>query len=362
VTTGEDTVYAYSVEDFPFSDVDGDSLAKLQIGQLPSVGTLLLSGADVTLNQEVSTADIAADNLTFLPQSDANGTPYDSFEFRVHDGTEYSVDSYVMTINVAPVNDPPAANDDTLETPKDVELEIPWATLWANDSDIDSPSSSWSISDVSGAAHGNVGNDFDTKTVSFVPESGFDGKAEFKYTLSDGDGGSDEATVIVNVVFPWQNPSERKDVNNDGEVVPADVLFIYNELNVPKFRDPKTGKLPPTRPEGAYYYDVNADSHATPLDALAIINHLNGFGEPEGERGRSGLPFPTALRPFLALAHRWDTDAISLLRDDPPENDRERHGQSAPPRDGYFATVEDTGLDGGPEQPLVKLTGPHNSF
>ena len=34
-------------------------------------------------------------------------SPYDEFAFRVSDGKEFSTESYLMTIDVNPINDPP---------------------------------------------------------------------------------------------------------------------------------------------------------------------------------------------------------------------------------------------------------------
>ncbi|MHC4816055.1 MAG: Ig-like domain-containing protein, partial [Planctomycetota bacterium] len=96
VTTNEDTGFTFSESDFGFSDADGgDVLTKIQITSLESAGTLKLSGADVALNQEILAADIG--NLVFMPAQDANGTGYDSFDFKVHDGTEYSVAANTIT-------------------------------------------------------------------------------------------------------------------------------------------------------------------------------------------------------------------------------------------------------------------------
>ena len=67
---------------------------------LESAGTLTLNGSAVTLNQVISKADIDSGLLTFAPATDANGTGYDSFDFEVHDGTEYSASSYSMTVDV----------------------------------------------------------------------------------------------------------------------------------------------------------------------------------------------------------------------------------------------------------------------
>ena len=101
VVTVEDTAYTFTVADFLFSDVDGDSLDRIQITELETVGALQLSGVDVTLGQEILVADITAGNLKFVPVADQNGSGYDSFEFRVHDGTEYSVPASMTTVMTA---------------------------------------------------------------------------------------------------------------------------------------------------------------------------------------------------------------------------------------------------------------------
>ena len=118
VTTNEDTGHTFSAADFGFSDVDaGDSLTKIQITSLESNGTLKLSGTDVTLNQEILVADIG--NLVFTPAQDANGAGYDSFEFKVHDGTEYSAAANTITVDVTAAQDAPTAADKTVTTNED---------------------------------------------------------------------------------------------------------------------------------------------------------------------------------------------------------------------------------------------------
>jgi len=119
VTTNEDTAYVFAASDFNFSDVDGDLLTQIQVTTLESVGTLQLSGSDVILNQVILKADIDAGNLTFTPLSNANGVAYDNFQFKVHDGTEYSVGNYTITIDVTPIQDAPTASNNTVTTNED---------------------------------------------------------------------------------------------------------------------------------------------------------------------------------------------------------------------------------------------------
>ncbi|MCF6768601.1 Ig-like domain-containing protein, partial [Thiotrichales bacterium 19S11-10] len=107
ITTNEDTPYTFSASDFNFSDVDGDSLASVQITSLETVGDLKLNGTDVTLNQVIAVADITNGLLVFSSVLNANGASYDSFNFSVNDGTADSLSSYTMTVDVTAVNDAP---------------------------------------------------------------------------------------------------------------------------------------------------------------------------------------------------------------------------------------------------------------
>ena len=101
VTTGEDRAYAFTADDFGFDDDDaGATLASVTIVTLPMVGTLALDGTAVLADDDVTTAQIDADMLTFTPARDAHGDPYTTFTFTVNDGTDDSGSAYTMTIDV----------------------------------------------------------------------------------------------------------------------------------------------------------------------------------------------------------------------------------------------------------------------
>ncbi len=108
ITTSEDTRHVFTAGDFKFSDVEtSNTLQKVQITQLETAGALKLNGVDVTLNQVISVADIAAGKLTFDPASNVSGQDYATFGYKVSDGTAYSVAASAMTIDVAAVDDAP---------------------------------------------------------------------------------------------------------------------------------------------------------------------------------------------------------------------------------------------------------------
>jgi hypothetical protein len=109
---------------------------------------------------------------------------------------------------------------------------------------------------------------------------------------------SSTRSVTVNVdpdPFPWQNVVNRFDVNNDGFVVPQDVLLIINELNLSNFSNAVRQLILPPPPPPHPFFDVVPDNFVVPQDVLAIINFLNAQsgGEGEGEHGLDDVGDPS---------------------------------------------------------------------
>ncbi|MFK8112871.1 MAG: dockerin type I domain-containing protein [Rubripirellula sp.] len=75
--------------------------------------------------------------------------------------------------------------------------------------------------------------------------------------------GSGAITVADNA-FPFNNPNEQNDVNNDGMVTARDALLIINQL--------ARGTALTTPPGN--FYDVTGEGNVTSLDALRVINEL----------------------------------------------------------------------------------------
>ena len=74
-------------------------MSHITVESLPANGTLKLSGVDVTVGQEISTADIEALNFTYDRYAEFG---YQGFwNFSVSDGTDDS-GIYVFTLNVQP--------------------------------------------------------------------------------------------------------------------------------------------------------------------------------------------------------------------------------------------------------------------
>ncbi len=160
------------------TDLDGDTLTITSVGGARN-GT-------VDLNPDGT--------VTFTPAPNYSGPA--SFTYTIDDGNGGS-DTATVTVNVAPVNDAPEAVDDTLGAVEDTPLTLSTVDIVdPNDTDLDGDT--LTITSVGGARNGTVDLNPDG-TVTFTPAPNYSGPASFTYTIDDGNGGSDTATVTVNV-------------------------------------------------------------------------------------------------------------------------------------------------------------------
>ena len=115
-----------------------------------------------------------------------------------------------MTIDVAGVQDAPTAAPDAVTTEQDTALVITAASLLANDGDVDGDV--LSISSVSDPANGTLTDNGDG-TYTYTPDAGYFGPDGFDYTVSDGQGGTDSATVSITVTeaVPVNDPPQAGD-------------------------------------------------------------------------------------------------------------------------------------------------------
>ncbi len=106
------------------------------------------------------------------------------------------------------INQPPVAVDDAVTTTAGNPVTI---AVLANDSDPDGDT--LAVSSFTQGAHGTV--TFAGDVATYTPEAGFTGMDTFTYTLSDGHGGTDTATVKVTVTGnepPVLNPIGNRTV------------------------------------------------------------------------------------------------------------------------------------------------------
>ena len=258
VTTLEDTNHVFSTSEFNFSDVDDDgALNKIKITSLEDNGALQYyngsAWVDVTLNQEITATDISNNKLRFVPDANENGTSYTSFGFQVSDGTAYSSSSNTMTVNVTPVNDAPVGVNDTDAVVEDATVSQTSGSglLVADDTDADSDTLTVTQIAVTGGSNSSVTSSTTSSNGTSVTGTygtlvvGADGSYtyvadqdaadaldasetatdSFTYTVSDGNGGTDTATLIITVTGANDNPVATNDtasVNEDATVTVSD--------------------------------------------------------------------------------------------------------------------------------------------
>jgi VCBS repeat-containing protein len=126
----------------------------------------------------------------------------ESFGYTITDSNGQT-DSATVTVTIEGVNDTPVAIDDNATTEQGVAVII---DVLANDSDIDD-GDVLSIQSFTNGSNGSVAEV--EGGLVYTPNAGFFGDDSFTYLLSDGNGGTDEATVNVNV-------SEKPTLDIDG--------------------------------------------------------------------------------------------------------------------------------------------------
>ena len=197
----EDTSLTFSADDLlaKASDIDGDVLAITEVTVEEQYGALTDNGDDT---------------WTFTPAENFNGTDV-PFQFEVTDGTDFI--SSTASLDIVAVNDGPVAAESEAVTGENVILHD---QLHA--SDVDGDEVSFSL--VNGPEAGSVTVNADG-SYSFDPGTDFDELAEgeertvsFEFEVTDGNGGSDVASMDITVTG-----------SNDGPVAQAVDLGATNE-------------------------------------------------------------------------------------------------------------------------------------
>ncbi len=181
------------LEDDSFT-IDEDGLLK--------VDQVELLGNDSDADDEdlvITELGDAANGRTFLgtvgrvhyePDADFNGT--DSFTYTVVDESG-ATSTATVNVTVNSVNDRPETTNDELVVDEDSSGSI---AVLANDSDPEG--NGLSLTGFSQGDNGSVSDNGDG-TLTYTPEANFNGTDRFTYTVADGDGGTANASVVVQV-------------------------------------------------------------------------------------------------------------------------------------------------------------------
>ncbi len=205
----EDGTYVFSASEFWRGDIDGNNMQGVKITTLPAAGVLTLDGVIVTAGQFVSLSDLEHGKLVYTPAPDDNGNPYSSFTFQVQDdggtangGIDLDPTPNTITIEVIPVNDVPAAVNDTYTTAEDTVLS---GNVSGNDTPSGDGGNAWSL--VSGPTHGVLALNADG-SFTCTPNADFNGQDSFTCRITDIDGDSSTATASITVTPPPEGTLE----------------------------------------------------------------------------------------------------------------------------------------------------------
>ena len=245
------------------SDANGDTLTvSMNTGPSHGIAVVLSNGS-----------------IRYTPNENYNGN--DSFTYRISDGNGGS-DTARVNITVNAVNDDPNAQDDSSATESGRAVTV---NVLANDNDIDGDSLSVSLDAAAMALSAtstgivvvNANN-----TLTFTPNEDFSGVYNFNYTISDGHGGVDRATVSINVAAVNRLPEAFNDSANVDEDKNVTINVLSNDsdadgdtLSVTLNSNPSHGTAI-VLSNGSIQYTPSANYHGTDSFTYRITDGNGG--------------------------------------------------------------------------------------
>ncbi|HET7030704.1 MAG TPA: Ig-like domain-containing protein [Candidatus Limnocylindrales bacterium] len=196
------------------SDPDGDALTITGTTN-GAKGSVVVTGAGT--------------GLTYRPNANANGS--DAFTYTISDG-HGGTDSATVNVTISAVNDGPVATDDSLTVLEDAAATA--VAVVQNDTDVEGDALT-----ITGATNGAKGSVVVTGSgtgLTYRPNANANGSDSFTYTISDGHGGTDNATVHVTISAVNDNPNA---VNDPGpatiylRALPKAIPVLANDTSLP---------------------------------------------------------------------------------------------------------------------------------
>jgi Bacterial Ig domain/RTX calcium-binding nonapeptide repeat (4 copies) len=315
------------------------------------IGNVLLdndNGADMDPNGDALTVNAqtfftangglvvmkADGSFTYMPKANYSGE--DAFNYVVKDPSGAS-DMAIVRITVGATNDDPTAVNDVYYG---VHSQPITGNVLGNDSDADGDTLSVGEGEFTTANGGTVTINADG-TFTYDPNTAFVGTDSFVYTVEDGHGGSDTATVTLNVTNT--NPIARTDYFNTGFGQSKSLNILTNDsdadgdsltivdttittaqgVNITLAADGSFTYQPPEYFYGAdsFTYEVS-DGFGGTASALAIISVAAPLGMISGDgyeniiNGTSGADYIVGLGEDDTLYGKDGNDIILGGADD----------------------------------------------
>lgn len=189
-TVLEDSDYVFQTSDFSssYTDIENDPFAGIRIESLPN-GLLTFNGTSLNVGDEIASDDI--ESLIYRAPVDQFGNSFTGFQFSVFDGSDYSIESYDLNINVTPVNDAPVIRsgspaDSGIAGASETVLEDQSLTLTLSDYILDVDGDHLSLNSIGTAMNGNV-VDNGNGTITYTPDENYFGSDSLSLSVSDGE-------------------------------------------------------------------------------------------------------------------------------------------------------------------------------
>ena len=305
ISTVEDTTSPVDII-LSGADIDGDGLAFIVVDG-PSSGVL----------------DGIAPNLTYTPNPDFNGT--DRFTFIANDGAINS-ENAVVEITVAPVNDMPVANNQSVSTSEDTAVDI---TLAASDVDGDTLTFSIITQPINGSLTGTAPD------LTYTPNTHFYGSDRFTFTASDGELAASDATVTITIhpvndppVADSQSLVAPEDMSIDlvltGSDVDGDSLIFT--IETPPVNGTVSGEAPNliytpnTNFHGGDSFTIVANDGAENSASAAIDITVESVNDPPTANSRSLVTDEDVAVDVLLTATDVEGDTLTYSIITPPAN------------------------------------------
>ncbi len=215
-STNEDSILDMAAPGVLANDNDKDTSDTITVQS----GSLVTSvGAAVIINPDGSYSYDPTGSTTLQTLAVGNYL-IDTFTYIISDGHD-GMDSAIVSINVTGVNDDPEANNDLSSINEDSGANT--ISVLTNDEDIDGDT--LTISDVTQGQHGTVVITGGGSGLTYEPDSDFSGMDSFTYSVSDGHGGIDTASVAVQIDDTNDAPIWSA-VPGDQNITEGDLLFL----------------------------------------------------------------------------------------------------------------------------------------
>jgi hypothetical protein len=268
------------------TDPDGNTIT-LTTSNMPSFSSLIDNGD-------------GTGTISFMAGFDDEGVYPNLKVIATDNGNPLLTDTVSFMLTVGHSNQAPLAVDDAVTTAEDTAVTI---NVLVNDSDPEGDTVT--VADVTQGSNGTVANNSDS-TLTYTPDSDFNGLDTLTYYISDGNGGIDSAIVVVtvtsvndlpvistlpdSVVFDADKSAELNVWNFVEDVETADSLLSYQFSADPdslSFDYNSTNGLLTISSLPDFNGEVKATIKVTDLDGgetsdslLVVVHFVTGISDP----------------------------------------------------------------------------------